>query len=107
MAQAEERFKYLGTWHDIMVAAQPNCHDIVERASALQLSCNPLQSVAQRAQTAAPVVGCTPGIPDFSGQRPLLLRTDFLLEATPKTPPSSPRMYFFLRISRYIYKTHM
>jgi len=55
MAQAEERFKYLGTWHDIMVAAQPNCHDIVERASALQLSCNPLQSVAQRAQTAAPV----------------------------------------------------
>ena len=28
MAQAEERFKYLGTWHDIMVAAQPNCHDI-------------------------------------------------------------------------------
>ena len=58
MAQAEERFKYLGTWHDIMVAAQPNCHDIVERASALQLSCNPLQSVAQREQTAAPVVGC-------------------------------------------------
>ena len=77
----------LGTWHDIMVAAQPNCHDIVERASALQLSCPAVQSPNVRTvmmSSSASCVGCCclftlRGF--FSRQRPLLLRTDFLLEA--------------------------
>ncbi len=85
MAQGEERFKYLGIWHDIVVAARPNCHDIVERASALQLQPPAVQTLNVRtalmSTDSASYVGCCclfiPGARGFTEQRPFFVETDF------------------------------